>query len=243
MSISPYGCLRSPPTAAACRSRLWSVARDARPDHRRDRAAGDRARPGRLVALHVGGHRIPRPGHGLAARLCPTLRPARAPRDAARRNGALPRRFGPVRFGAGNGAVHRVAGHPGAGRRRARGSALHPRRRPVRRTPQRLPAGVARRADGSRLHCWAAPRRSHHRWTGLAVGVPGQRPIGLAALVVVARFLPSSLGRYERRELPVDVAGITLLTAGVGLLLVGLNQRTATPLFAGAAVLATFLAL
>src|SRR3954452_11966660 len=68
-------------------------------------------------------------------------------------------------------------------------------------------------------------------------------PIGLAALVVVARFLPSSLGRYERRELPVDVAGITLLTAGVGLLLVGLNQRTATPLFAGAAVLATFLAL
>jgi hypothetical protein len=68
-------------------------------------------------------------------------------------------------------------------------------------------------------------------------------PIGLAALVVVARFLPSSLGRYERREVPVDVAGIALLTAGVGLLLVGLDQRTATPLFAGAAVLAAFLAV
>jgi EmrB/QacA subfamily drug resistance transporter len=68
-------------------------------------------------------------------------------------------------------------------------------------------------------------------------------PVGLAALVVVARFLPSSLGRYEGREVPVDVTGIALLTAGVGLVLVGLNQRTATPLFAGAAVLAAFLAV
>jgi EmrB/QacA subfamily drug resistance transporter len=68
-------------------------------------------------------------------------------------------------------------------------------------------------------------------------------PIGLAALAVVARFLPRSLGRYEGREVPVDVAGIALLTAGVGLLLVGLDQRTAAPMVAGAAVLAAFLAV
>src|SRR5919199_2580507 len=68
-------------------------------------------------------------------------------------------------------------------------------------------------------------------------------PVGLASLVVVARFLPSSLGRYEGREVPVDLAGITLLTAGVGLVLVGLNQRTAMPLLAGAVVLAAFLAV
>jgi EmrB/QacA subfamily drug resistance transporter len=66
-------------------------------------------------------------------------------------------------------------------------------------------------------------------------------PIGLAALVVVARFLPPSLGRYEGREVPIDAAGIALLTTGVGLLLVGLNQRTVAPLVAGAAVLAAFL--
>ena len=68
-------------------------------------------------------------------------------------------------------------------------------------------------------------------------------PIGLAALVVVARFLPPSLGRYEGREVPVDVAGIVLLTAGVGLVLVGLDQRAVAPMVAGAAVLAAFLAV
>src|ERR671933_1035938 len=68
-------------------------------------------------------------------------------------------------------------------------------------------------------------------------------PIGLAALVVVARFLPRSLGRYEGREVPVDLAGIALLTVGVGLVLVGLNQRTAMPLVVGAVVLAAFLAV
>jgi EmrB/QacA subfamily drug resistance transporter len=68
-------------------------------------------------------------------------------------------------------------------------------------------------------------------------------PIGLAALVVVARFLPRTLGRYEGREVPVDVAGIALLTAGVGLVLVGLDQRTVAPMVAGAAVLAAFLAV
>lgn len=68
-------------------------------------------------------------------------------------------------------------------------------------------------------------------------------PVGLAALVVVTRFLPPALGRHEGREVPVDVAGIALLTAGVGLFLVGLNQRTAPPLFAGAALLLTFVAV
>jgi len=68
-------------------------------------------------------------------------------------------------------------------------------------------------------------------------------PIGLAALVVVARFLPPSLGRYEGREVPVDIAGIALLTAGVGLVLVGLDQRTVAPMIAGAAVLAAFAAV
>jgi EmrB/QacA subfamily drug resistance transporter len=68
-------------------------------------------------------------------------------------------------------------------------------------------------------------------------------PIGLAALVVVARFLPRSLGRYEGREVPVDVAGIALLTAGVGLVLVGLDQRTVAPMVAGAAVLGAFVAV
>jgi EmrB/QacA subfamily drug resistance transporter len=85
---------------------------------------------------------------------------------------------------------------------------------------------------------------------GIITDGPGWRwaflvnvPIGLAALVVVARFLPGSLGRYEGREVPVDAAGIALLTAGVGFVLVGLDQRTATPLVAGAAVLAAFLAV
>jgi EmrB/QacA subfamily drug resistance transporter len=68
-------------------------------------------------------------------------------------------------------------------------------------------------------------------------------PIGVAAVAVVARFLPRSLGRSEGREVPVDVAGIVLLTAGVGLLLVGLDQRTAAPMVAGGAVLAAFLAV
>src|SRR3954463_7668719 len=68
-------------------------------------------------------------------------------------------------------------------------------------------------------------------------------PIGLAALAVVARFLPRSLGRYEGREVPVDVAGMALLGVGVGLVLVGLDQRTVAPMVAGAAVLAAFLAV
>src|SRR6476619_7310910 len=68
-------------------------------------------------------------------------------------------------------------------------------------------------------------------------------PIGLAALVVVARFLPRSLGRFEGREVPVDVAGMALLGVGVGLVLVGLDQRTVAPGVAGAAVLAAFLAV
>ncbi|MCU1590192.1 MAG: major facilitator superfamily 1 [Frankiales bacterium] len=85
---------------------------------------------------------------------------------------------------------------------------------------------------------------------GILTDGPGWRwaflvnlPVGLAAMVVVARFLPRSLGRYEGRDVPVDVAGIALLTTGVGLLLVGLDQRTAAPLLGGVAVIAAFLAV
>ncbi len=65
-------------------------------------------------------------------------------------------------------------------------------------------------------------------------------PIGVAALAVVATVLPASVGRSERRGTPLDIAGITLLTAGVGLLLVGLNERTVALIAAGLAVLVAF---
>ncbi|HEV7807914.1 MAG TPA: MFS transporter [Solirubrobacteraceae bacterium] len=51
-------------------------------------------------------------------------------------------------------------------------------------------------------------------------------PIGIAAMVVVGRVLPASVGRSERRGAPVDLLGIALLTGAVGLLLVGLSERT-----------------
>jgi EmrB/QacA subfamily drug resistance transporter len=51
-------------------------------------------------------------------------------------------------------------------------------------------------------------------------------PIGTAALAIVAAVLPASVGRTERRKAPVDVAGIALLTLTVGLVLVGLNERS-----------------
>jgi EmrB/QacA subfamily drug resistance transporter len=50
-------------------------------------------------------------------------------------------------------------------------------------------------------------------------------PIGIAAMAVVARVLPGSIGRREHGT-RVDVAGIALLTTAVGLLLVGLNEHT-----------------
>ena len=50
-------------------------------------------------------------------------------------------------------------------------------------------------------------------------------PIGLAALAVVATVLPAAIGRREERAAPLDLAGIGLLTAGVGLVLVGLSER------------------
>ena len=65
-------------------------------------------------------------------------------------------------------------------------------------------------------------------------------PIGIAALAVVATVLPASVGRSERRGTPLDVAGIALLTAGIGLLLVGLNERTGALIAAGLAVLVAF---
>jgi EmrB/QacA subfamily drug resistance transporter len=51
-------------------------------------------------------------------------------------------------------------------------------------------------------------------------------PIGVAAMAVIASTLPASIGRSERRDVPLDLAGIALLTAAVGLLLVGLNEKT-----------------
>jgi EmrB/QacA subfamily drug resistance transporter len=51
-------------------------------------------------------------------------------------------------------------------------------------------------------------------------------PIGIAALIVVARVLPTSIGRSEQRGTPLDVRGIALLTLAVGLTLVGLSERS-----------------
>jgi EmrB/QacA subfamily drug resistance transporter len=51
-------------------------------------------------------------------------------------------------------------------------------------------------------------------------------PIGAVAMAGVAAFLPASLGRSERRDVPLDLAGIALLTAAVSLLLVGCNEKT-----------------
>ncbi|WP_051223720.1 MFS transporter [Conexibacter woesei] len=51
-------------------------------------------------------------------------------------------------------------------------------------------------------------------------------PIGAAALVAVARVLPGDIGKSEARGVPLDLAGIALLTGAVGLLLVGLNEKT-----------------
>jgi MFS family permease len=50
-------------------------------------------------------------------------------------------------------------------------------------------------------------------------------PIGIAAMVVVARVLPRSLGRSERRDVPPDYAGMVLLTGAIGLTLLGLSRR------------------
>lgn len=50
-------------------------------------------------------------------------------------------------------------------------------------------------------------------------------PLGLLAIAVVARVLPVELGRSQGRETPLDIAGIAVLTASLGLVLVGLNQH------------------
>jgi predicted MFS family arabinose efflux permease len=66
-------------------------------------------------------------------------------------------------------------------------------------------------------------------------------PIGVAALAIVATVLPASVGRSEGRETPLDLTGIALLTLGVGLLLVGLNQRNVALIVAGLVVIGIFL--
>src|SRR5262245_38011611 len=62
-------------------------------------------------------------------------------------------------------------------------------------------------------------------------------PIGIAALIVVARVLPAEIGRNER-NMPLDLAGIATLTVAVGLLLVGLQHRDLAPIAGGLAGLA-----
>ncbi len=50
-------------------------------------------------------------------------------------------------------------------------------------------------------------------------------PLGMAALAVIAVVLPPQVGQREDRRLPVDVAGIAVLTLATGALLVGLHQH------------------
>src|SRR3954454_5366396 len=50
-------------------------------------------------------------------------------------------------------------------------------------------------------------------------------PIGLAAMAVVRLVVPAGLGRSERRDRPRAYAGMALLTAAVGLVLLGLSGR------------------
>src|SRR3954470_6017500 len=68
-------------------------------------------------------------------------------------------------------------------------------------------------------------------------------PIGIVALVVVAKVLPAHIGRSESRNTPLDLAGIATLTVAVGLLLVGLQHRDIAPIAAGIAGLAAFVAI
>jgi EmrB/QacA subfamily drug resistance transporter len=68
-------------------------------------------------------------------------------------------------------------------------------------------------------------------------------PIGIVALLVVAKVLPAHIGRSEARGTPLDLAGIATLTVAVGLLLVGLQHRDIAPVVAGVAGLAAFVAI
>jgi len=54
-------------------------------------------------------------------------------------------------------------------------------------------------------------------------------PIGIAAIVVVRAVLPGWVGRSEQRGAPLDLAGIAVLTAAVGLVLVGLSEHSQVP--------------
>src|SRR3954453_17111526 len=50
-------------------------------------------------------------------------------------------------------------------------------------------------------------------------------PIGVVALATISLVLPASIGRSEGRTAPLDLAGIALLPAAIGLVLVGLTQH------------------
>ncbi len=176
MYVSTYEprhvALPGPPAPPPRGGRLRPAARHARPDDRRHRAPHDRARPRRLVAVPVGGDRVPRAGHGRAAGLRAAVGPPRAAGDAADRHGPVPHRLGAVRRRAGHAAADRLPRAPGPGRRRARGPLLHPRRGPLRRPPQRLPAGHAGRPHGPQLHRRPARRWLPRRPRRVALGLP-----------------------------------------------------------------------
>src|SRR6478735_5926535 len=54
-------------------------------------------------------------------------------------------------------------------------------------------------------------------------------PLGLLAIGVLARIRPSHVGRSQGSDTPLDVAGIVVLTASLGSILVGLNQHLLVP--------------
>ena len=83
-----------PPPLAARRRHVRPAAGDARPVDRRHRAADDRRVARRLLAVRLGRHRLPRDRHRLAADLRAAVGPPRAPRAAADRHRAVPRRLG-----------------------------------------------------------------------------------------------------------------------------------------------------
>ena len=51
-------------------------------------------------------------------------------------------------------------------------------------------------------------------------------PIGAAAMAIVAAVLPRAIGRHDHGGARFDVAGVALLTLAVGLVLVGLGERS-----------------
>jgi EmrB/QacA subfamily drug resistance transporter len=68
-------------------------------------------------------------------------------------------------------------------------------------------------------------------------------PVGLAALAAVAAVLPASIGRSDQAGKRLDLAGIAVLTAAMGVLLVGLQDTRVAFVVAGVVGLALFVAV